>query len=447
MFIIVVALIGWPVGFRSLVHIIVVALVGPSVSFRNTGLLSLSRPGKTYPTWYCCARQRPRWIHRFAVVANTEQSSQLETKQLRQLHLPLRVPWTIQVQNDLESAIKEIVDASPAVYVNATLDTTAHCSKPFVTSLVDNSVHEWRWSCAMPAFGVDCRLQLEKSPIDTSGTSGTTDTKSLILSLQGSTARAADWSWICSQFYRTTGSKSNTASAFNRIVSTREIRETLVEHHNRQPADPGIKASVAAWSPDQSPSFVQALLGSHPNDSLETSDKMAKLWQSLQTCGHVVIDPSPPQLSPLLNGDSPDTCFALCTTAAQQNALASLLQETTGQGPLVRTDRVRFLDGAQAKACNVATHDAFLRGLAHYFNTHLQHLSLVQPAESELPDDNSEVANAVLPASSQSPYTIPQYLQFAEYGPGDFYVVRLKTLSRTCSTFPHTRTLTFCLTG
>jgi hypothetical protein len=63
----------------------------------------------------------PRWFHRLAV-ADTEQKSQLEGTRLWQLHLPLRVPWTIQVQNDLESAIKTIVESSPSVYVNATLD-------------------------------------------------------------------------------------------------------------------------------------------------------------------------------------------------------------------------------------------------------------------------------------------------------------------------------------
>jgi hypothetical protein len=140
---------------------------------------------------------------------------------------------------------------------------------------------------------------------------GTTDANALTLSLQGSTARDADWSWICSQFYHTTSSKRDTALAFDRIVSTREMRETLVEHHNRQPADPGIQASVAAWSPAQSPSFVKALLGSHPNDALETSDKMAKFWHALQTCGHVVIDPPPPKLSPLINDNDPGTFWTV----------------------------------------------------------------------------------------------------------------------------------------
>ena len=96
-------------------------------------------------------------------------------------------------------------------------------------------------------------------------------------------------------------------------------------------------------------------------------------------------------------------------TSSESNAmLGDYLWHKTGQGDTVRTDTVSFLSRDDAVVCGLELHFDVLMGIASYLNHNLQ----IPPS----------VAQPIHPASYDKPLTIPEELQAAEYGKGDFYV-------------------------
>lgn len=376
--------------------------------------------------------------------------SRMLLQQQRSVFLPLLVSWSTScnhttpeddVSTLFTNAMNELAQQSPNVFVvQTTIKDALHH-------------HDWMWTCDMPALGDNYRLSLRRSfDLVESKQQPQQQQDGLVLTLEGNNLRDSDWQWVCHQVYnQLQGHNSNnnttTTSAFHRIVSTVELRQILAVHYNRLPACPGLDAASAAWSTLQSLSFEPALLLNRHIVRNQNSNKdaptlserdaaMVDLWQTLQTQGYVVIDDfSRHRMLSKSENDRKDRypIVSLATTSTQQQALSAYLRETTGQGSLVRTDRVHFLSREQAVACDVVTQYDFCMGLAHWFNRNVgNHRPGPTP---EHPHDDG--MRPMAPATDQAPFTIPHNLQFAEYGPGDFYTVRtrLHFLSRfvTCN--------------
>lgn len=203
----------------------------------------------------------------------------------------------------------------------------------------------------------------------------------------------ADWGWICTQLYE------NRERWKGLVECNGALREAVVQHYQRWPADPGLDAASAAWTSAQ-----QAFIADHYR--LGKDDTI--IWKRLKAQGYVVIDWKDE------NQKTNSESFSLATTLEQQERLSEYyLHETTCQGDTVRTDRVHFLSRAEAVASGMEGPYDFLMGLAHYGNDHWHP---VAPSSRDM--------QPIPPATLERPFTIPKCLQFAEYGHGDFYTVR-----------------------
>jgi hypothetical protein len=291
------------------------------------------------------------------------------------LRLPLETPWTADTtQQNVQAVLQEMVD-STAFFVDATSTTS------------DN---KWDWRCSVPAFGDDCQIRIQVSADE-----GVPPT-SLMLSFIGSTSES-DFGWICTKLY-----EYRQQLGKHGVDCSTVLRHVVVQHYNQLPADPGLDAASAAWSPQQTADFERSILG----------ENISTWLKRLETQGYVVIDHNEKWHT------TTESSFSLATTAAQQNQLSEYyLHETTGQGDTIRTDRVHFLSRPEAVDCDIATHYDFLMGIANYLNERYHH----HVQDQVFP--TSPNMQPIPPATLERPLTIPRNVQFAEYGPGDFYTV------------------------
>lgn len=218
----------------------------------------------------------------------------------------------------------------------------------------------WSWSCDIPTLESSITIQL-LSPISM-----------LVISMNATDSQ--DFGWICSQFY----SQKKTLERIGVDCET-SLRKVVASFFNELPPDPGDAAWASAWTMQQREHFEQCL------------DRRS-LVHILDEYGYIVLDgameqdlPPQPELS--------------------ANIESSLLLELTNQGNRVRTDRVLFVSSNVANACGLGPANAFLRGIAHYLN------------------ENTVTKNHRSNHDELLLLTLPDRLQFAEYGHMDFYKV------------------------
>jgi hypothetical protein len=284
------------------------------------------------------------------------------------LNLPLLRPWTVETQENLEAVLREIVD-STAFFVDATTTISDN----------NNNNNQWQWSCAVPAFGDDCHIQLRLL----SGEPPTALSLSLVDGTSGS-SESDDFGWICTKLYEC-------SAQLGKVVDcSASLQDAVVVQHSN------CNAASMAWSPQQTADFERIL-----------GDNISTWLRRLEADGYVVIDHND-------NDNNGGSSFSLATSAAQQDQLSDYyLQETSCQGPTIRTDRVHFLSRAQAVVCGVEPQYDLLVGLANYLN---------DQQDQAIPV--SAYMQPVFPATLEKQLTLPRSLQFAEYGKGDFYIVR-----------------------
>lgn len=363
------------------------------------------------------------------MATSSSSSSSNKPQQVLAVLLPLNSPWSVKVQVYLDSVLREIVDkdcSTGSIFVSTATRTPVAADDTTALSLSSSSNNDqWQWTCSVPAFGDDCRIQL-KLLYSSSCSSADDANDALVLSLTGSSSTLdTDFAWICTKFYESKlCSLGNHHKDDNAVVDCGGLRNVIVQHYNQRPAHPGLDASSAAWTEQQTTAFEERILG---------DSDISTVLERLEEQGYVVID-QPNEADTTESSSS----FSLATTAAQQEMLSAYyLHETTGQGDSVRTDHVHFLSRDEAVACDIQPQYDFLMGIASYLNEHQDHAIL--PA--------SDFMQAIPPATFEKPLTIPESLQFAEYGPGDFYAVRSCLRTRASrvrpvgnNTFSHTHT-------
>jgi hypothetical protein len=155
------------------------------------------------------------------------------------------------------------------------------------------------------------------------------------------------------------------------------LYDVVIDHFNRQPADPGVDAETAAYA---------------ESDKIAAIFSNPQILKDLETTGYAVIDG---QGVPV-------------TTPQQHEKLSHFLRtEKTNQEATVRTDSVHFLNREEAITCGLCEHFDVLMGIASYLNKNLR----LRPSQHPpLP-----------PATVQAPLTIPRRIQFAEYEHTGFY--------------------------
>lgn len=319
------------------------------------------------------------------------------TRSSRRIRLPLRRPWTVESQQNLQSVLQEIVD-STAFFVNATTTLTIDTPET-LSSATDTNNTNWMWSCSVPAFGEDCRVQLQLELEEVPTLLHSQPTASLVLSLlqqqQGSDHsnhnHDDDFGWICTKLYECSPLLND------HVDCGAQLRDAVVLQHSNRPA------ASAAWNLPQTAAF-ERMLGGPQN--------VSTVLRRLNQQGYVIIDH--------VNSGSTESPspFSLVTTAEQQKQLSDYyLREASSQGPTIRTDRVHFLSRTQAAACNIQPQYDLLVGIANYLNDH-HHVTL------SLLSSSSPHTQPAFPATLDQPLTLPRSLQFAEYGQGDYYIVR-----------------------
>lgn len=322
------------------------------------------------------------------------------------LLLPLLRPWSKDTRENLEAVLREIVD-STAFFVDA---------KVTASSSVSSDNHQWQWTCSVPAFGDDCRIQLELLCSKNDLSSGT-----LLFSLvqdgasgapRCATTTAGDFGWICTKFYECSAKLGAVG-----VDCSVQLRDFVVVQHSN------CDAATAAWSAEQAASFERmlslSLLG-NDNQYYDVSPTTVVL-DRLDAQGYVIIDHKD---GADIGDDDCSNAFSLETTATQQELLSNYYFKhgASSQGASIRTDRVHFLSRAQAAACGVEVQYDLLMGIAHYLNNNYGEQQQRAPQAVGAP--TSTWMQPVFPATVDRPFTLPRSLQFAEYGLGDYYIVR-----------------------
>lgn len=208
-----------------------------------------------------------------------------------------------------------------------------------------------------------------------------TEINMLVISMNATDSQ--DFGWICSQFY----AQKTTLKAIGVDCET-SLRKVVAIFFNELPPDQGQIALPSAWSQRQCEHFERCL-------------NHRSLMETLDDHGYVVIDGTldnqlPPQEELSVSLES------------------SLLLELTNQGDRVRTDKVLFVSSQMANECGLGPASDFMRGIAHYLNqdTASRHKTF-----------------------SEKDLTLPDRLQFAEYGHMDFYKVCKHTRILVLETF------------
>lgn len=310
--------------------------------------------------------------------------------------------WAFQVSSfavvEYSSAGRRAGSASPTTILSATAsslsvrlplhdDFVGHDElEPLLQKVADSTdfiqdvtaLSDKKFSCQIPAL--NCAVYLEECG----------EEKSLLLGINGGGNEKqlqGDFGWICVKFYEQRGLLEEAG------IDCSALRESVVGHMNRLPADPGLDAATDAWTLVQKADFHNLAGGD-----------MKKLLRQLDREGYVVIDP-------IVSGNN---MGPLETNACQQEMLSDYLFETTDQGDEIRTDRVHFLSREQAEECTIDEQYDLLLGIANHFNNHRKTLQ-------EQDDEAIFQEQPISPATESRPYTNPRRVQFAEYGEGDFY--------------------------
>jgi hypothetical protein len=168
--------------------------------------------------------------------------------------------------------------------------------------------------------------------------------------------------WLCTKMYQ---HRVNFA-----MLDLTDLRKTVAAHFDALPPHPGYVANVT-WN-----GIIEDVI---PESALE----------ELRDCGYVVVEGAPP------------------VSKESHEKLSAFLTETTGQEYWVRTDKVYFLTAEQAKASGVGEQHTMLCSIAKYLNE-----------KFDLP---RQPYNPIAPATLEQPLTLPESIQLAEYGQGDFY--------------------------
>jgi hypothetical protein len=236
-----------------------------------------------------------------------------------------------------------------------------------------DQVVAWSWSCVLPAA-------MDHAQVSVQWLAGT---NLLVLSLNATDSQ--DFGWVCSQFY-------SQREQLTQIGMDCEgsLRKIVALFFNKLPPERGVSALTSAWCETEQHQFVKCLNG-------------RSLVQTLDATGFIVMD------------GAMDIGSTLPPQQDLFDSLESLLLERTDQGDLVRTDRVRFVSAQMASACGLGSANTFLRGIAHYLNQEQQQTERSSTTLGITTSNHEETEELLL--------TLPDRLQFAEYGHQDFYKV------------------------
>lgn len=242
-----------------------------------------------------------------------------------------------------------------------------------------------------------------------------------------------DFGWICTKLYEHRAS-------LNEIVDcSKQLREQVVVQHSN------VDAASAAWSPTQTTAFERHVWRSEnrrPGGGAEKKeeDAVQHFLHRLETNGYAIVDchnNTDATAHHHHHHDDPLPVSSWHTTSRQQDQLSQYyLDQASRQGRSVRTDRVHFLSRAQAQTCGILDQYELLLGLAHFLNDNHHHQITSHNNNNNDPDGilhpiaSSPYWQPVRPATTQRPLTLPRSVQFAEYGCGDYYVVRLCVCKR-----------------
>jgi hypothetical protein len=268
-----------------------------------------------------------------------------------------------------------VEDTNIIVVVGVPATTTSPADDVLGTSSRSTSspdqVVAWSWSCVLPA--------VDHAQVSVQWLAGT---NLLVLSMNATDSQ--DFGWVCSQFY----SQRQQLTQIG-VDCEGSLRKIVALFFNKLPPERGVPALTSAWSETQQHQFVKCLNG-------------RSLVQTLDATGFIVMD------------GAMDIGGTLPPQQDLSDSLESLLLELTNQGDLVRTDRVRFVSAPMASACGLGSANTFLRGIAHYLNQEQQQQT-ERSSTLGITTHHEETEELLL--------TLPDRLQFAEYGHQDFYKV------------------------
>ena len=182
----------------------------------------------------------------------------------------------------------------------------------------------------------------------------------------------SDFGWICQQLY------ASNRKAVQGILDLQPLRTIIAEHLNTLPPDAG-------QTPP--PILPDSILGKGLQESLGQEATL----RTLRDQGYVILDNVMPQDSLPLSAS---------------NCVNEQLQDT-GQGGHIRSDRVYFMNRAEAAESGWVDPFDLLMACATILN---EQFDCPPSPYQPLP-----------PATRERPLTVPREIQYAEYRHGDFY--------------------------
>lgn len=332
------------------------------------------------------------------------------------IRIPLLVAPSRQAQQDLQHVLETNVIGSSSVS-----DFFNDVKMQHQSSLLN-----WEWSCAVPAFGEDCRvfLTLEDDGEDTINgmvvsepvlVLSLSDKESLVENNNDQTDGGQDLAWVCSRLLECSEALEEVLGI---DVISSALRPVVVGLHSSRPPDPGVAAVDAEWSRRQQSQFENLIICNNNGNKASSISRAAEieLWiDKLQTEKFIVMDSSPGEpneSSSPVSGESP-----LTTSTTNHEFLSDYVaSESTGQGENIRTDQVHFLSRPQALDCGVEEQYDLLMGIANFLNRNIDETKLSET-------DASKQSLPMSPGTFEKPLTNPSRIQFAEYGQDDFYIV------------------------
>jgi hypothetical protein len=181
--------------------------------------------------------------------------------------------------------------------------------------------------------------------------------------------------------------------------------------------------------------------------SITTMQKISNIFHTLDTRGYIIIDPvthtehgftsSMYDYNPKRNHNIPNDRIALLTTKSQRDALSQYFTMTTDHhdhhhryAKTIRTDQIHFISSIeQAQSCHIVEQYNLLLGIPHFMNEVVQDVHHQRPRPDGMNDANADTSDNDNNVHShthqpQQRLSVPRSIQFAEYGYGDFYIVR-----------------------
>jgi hypothetical protein len=186
--------------------------------------------------------------------------------------------------------------------------------------------------------------------------------------------------------------------------------------------------------------------------SITTMQKISNIFHTLDTRGYIIIDPvtytehgftsSMYDSNPNRNHKIPNDRIALLTTKSQRDALSQYFTMTTHHhdhhhhryANTIRTDQIHFISSMeQAQSCHIVEQYNLLLGIPHFMNEVVQDVHHHhRPRPDGMNDANADTTGSYndkdkhshTPPQQQHLLSVPRSIQLAEYGYGDFYIVR-----------------------